>query len=161
MIEEQQNNPLHGLKLETLLTELVEHYGWEILETAFRLNCFKINPNIKGSLKFLRNTQWAREKLEDFYLHKFKRMPLPKYEQSILSPRERGFKDGIVPLEPMKLTVESILLSQAKSASSHKERSAQKRENRQTQERRGKPKFSPRVSNKDEVPFDPSNPWNQ
>ncbi len=122
-IEEQQNNPLHGLKLEALLTELVEFYGWEILATAMRFNCFKTNPSIKGSLKFLQNTTWAREKLEAFYLYRFKRMPKPDSEQYLLPPRERGFADGIVPRAPMKLTVESIALSQAKAASAFKEKS--------------------------------------
>ena len=93
MIEVQKNNPLHGLKLEVLLTELVEYYGWEPLADAMNINCFKINPSIKSSLKFLRKTQWAREKVEGFYLYKFKRLPTPNDEQYALSPRER-----IVPL---------------------------------------------------------------
>ena len=93
MIEVQKNNPLHGLKLEVLLTELVEHYGWEPLADAMNINCFKNNPSIKSSLKFLRKTQWAREKVEGFYLYKFKRLPTPNDEQYALSPRER-----IVPL---------------------------------------------------------------
>ncbi len=86
MLEEQQNNPLHGLKLETLLTELVDFYGWEILDTALRLNCFHTNPSIAGSLKFLRKTEWAREKLETFYLSRFKRMPKPSEEERELPP---------------------------------------------------------------------------
>lgn len=124
MSEEQRNNPLHGLNLETLLTELVEFYGWDILATAMRFNCFKNNPNIKGSLKFLKNTVWAREKLEAFYLYRFKRMPKPDSTQYDLSPRERGFPAGITPREPMKLSHESIALSQAKSASAFKERTS-------------------------------------
>ena len=123
-IEEQQNNPLHGLKLETLLTELVEFYGWEILATAMRFNCFKTNPTIKGSMKFLKNTTWAREKLEAFYLYRFKRMPKPNSEEYNLPPRERGFADGIVPRDPIILTHESIQLSQAKAASAFKSKSS-------------------------------------
>ena len=126
MIEEQQNNPLHGLKLEALLTELVEFYGWKILAAAMRFHCFQTNPSIKGSLKFLRNTTWAREKLEAFYLYRFKRMPKPDDEQSQLPPRERGFAIGIVPRDPMILTVESIELSQAKAASAFKSKSSQR-----------------------------------
>lgn len=124
MLEEQQNNPLHGLKLETLLTELVDFYGWEILDTAMRFNCFNTNPSIEGSLKFLRKAEWAREKLEAFYLSRFKRMPRATDAEFELPPRKRTFPVGIVPREPMVLTVESILLSQAKAASAHKERSS-------------------------------------
>ncbi|WP_354625367.1 VF530 family DNA-binding protein [Psychromonas sp. MME2] len=156
-IEEQQNNPLHGLKLETLLTQLVEFYGWEILATALRFNCFKVNPNIKGSLKFLRNTQWAREKLEDFYLYRYTRMPRPTPDQYDLAPRERGFKNGIVPRKPMQLTVESIELSQAKAASAFKEKQNEKRGNTTR-----KPVAKRQKSNdSSEPPYDPSNPWNQ
>jgi uncharacterized protein (DUF2132 family) len=123
---EQQNNPLHGLKMETMVTELVEFYGWEILATAMRFHCFKSHPTIKGTVKFIRSTEWAREKLENFYLYKFKRMPKPTDEEFGMSPRERGFRDGLDAKKPMQLTKESIELSQAKSASAHKARSSEK-----------------------------------
>ncbi|MEZ9233831.1 VF530 family DNA-binding protein [Vibrio amylolyticus] len=122
MLEEQQNNPLHGLKLEQLLTELVDHYGWDILDAAMRFNCFHTNPSIASSLKYLRKTEWAREKLENFYLSRFKRMPKASEEQFALPPRQRTYPNGIEPRDPMPLTVDSILASQAKAASSHKER---------------------------------------
>ncbi len=61
-------DPLHGITLETLLTELVEHYGWEALGKEININCFNQNPSIKSSLTFLRRTPWARAKVEDFYL---------------------------------------------------------------------------------------------
>lgn len=64
----QKNNPLHGITLQALLTELVEHYGWETLAQRININCFKKDPSIKSSLKFLRKTPWAREKVENFYL---------------------------------------------------------------------------------------------
>lgn len=89
MTEEQRNNPLHGIKLETLLTELVEHYDWQALTEAMSLNCFKSNPSIKSSLKFLRKFPWAREKVEGFYLYKYKQLPEPDDEQYALPPRER------------------------------------------------------------------------
>jgi uncharacterized protein (DUF2132 family) len=89
MTEEQRNNPLHGIKLEALLTELLEHYDWEDLAEAMNLNCFKSNPSIKSSLKFLRKFPWAREKAEGFYLYRYKRLPRPNDEQYELSPRER------------------------------------------------------------------------
>ena len=64
----QANNPLHGITLEKLLTELVEHYGWQELSHMVNINCFKKDPSIKSSLKFLRKTDWARAKVESFYI---------------------------------------------------------------------------------------------
>ncbi len=67
----QANNPLHGLTLEMIVTRLVEHYGWEELAKRIDINCFKSDPSIKSSLKFLRKTQWAREKVESLYISTF------------------------------------------------------------------------------------------
>jgi uncharacterized protein (DUF2132 family) len=61
-------DPLHGKTLETILTELVDHYGWEDLGDIIRINCFNNNPTIKSSLTFLRKTAWARKKVEDLYI---------------------------------------------------------------------------------------------
>lgn len=66
--KEQANNPLHGVKLIDMLELLVEHYGWEGLAMKININCFKNDPSIKSSLKFLRKTQWARDKVERLYL---------------------------------------------------------------------------------------------
>lgn len=71
MSQEQPNNRLHGLTLEKILTELLEYYGWDGLYTEVRLNCFNNEPSIKSSLKFLRRTQWARDKVEALYLQTF------------------------------------------------------------------------------------------
>ncbi|WP_415894383.1 VF530 family DNA-binding protein [Neptuniibacter sp. PT8_73] len=71
MSQEQPNNPLHGLTLEKILTRLVDHYGWESLDAKIKLNCFYNNPSIKSSLKFLRRTQWARDKVEALYIKTF------------------------------------------------------------------------------------------
>lgn len=103
--EIQQNNPLHGLKLETLLNELVEHYGWEILADAINVNCFKQNPSMLASVKFLRKTQWAQEKLEAFYLYQFKALPKPDDEQYELPPRQRTIPLDQKPGEPEELWV--------------------------------------------------------
>jgi len=65
---EQPNNPMHGVKLITILELLVERYGWEKLAMKININCFKNDPSIKSSLKFLRKTQWARDKVEQLYL---------------------------------------------------------------------------------------------
>lgn len=66
--KEQPNNPMHGVKLITILELLVDHYGWERLAMKININCFKNEPSIKSSLKFLRRTQWARDKVEQLYL---------------------------------------------------------------------------------------------
>ena len=68
MTDKQPNNPLHGITLEQLLTQLVDHYGWESLGEHININCFKSDPSIKSSLKFLRKTLWAREKVERLYI---------------------------------------------------------------------------------------------
>ena len=67
----QRNNPLHGVTLEQVVTRLVEHFGWEKLHQKVSINCFKSNPAVKSSLKFLRKTPWAREKVEKLYLTTF------------------------------------------------------------------------------------------
>jgi len=67
--KEQPNNPLHGVKLATVVESLVEHYGWEGLTLKININCFKNNPSIQSSLKFLRKTPWARDKVERLYLN--------------------------------------------------------------------------------------------
>ena len=66
--QEQPNNPLHGVKLVQILDRLVDHYGWEQLALKIDINCFKNDPSIKSSLKFLRTTPWARAKVEQLYL---------------------------------------------------------------------------------------------
>jgi len=68
MIKKQNNNPLHGITLENIVTSLVDYYGWAALSKQIDINCFKSNPSIKSSLKFLRKTPWAREKVEALYL---------------------------------------------------------------------------------------------
>jgi uncharacterized protein (DUF2132 family) len=68
----QSNNPLHGKTLEMMVTHLVDVYGWEKLASKININCFKSNPSIKSSLTFLRKTPWARQKVEDLYLHSIK-----------------------------------------------------------------------------------------
>jgi uncharacterized protein (DUF2132 family) len=71
MTEKQPNNPLHGITLEMVVTNLVDHYGWNGLAQRISINCFKSNPSVKSSLKFLRRTPWAREKVEGLYISTF------------------------------------------------------------------------------------------
>jgi uncharacterized protein (DUF2132 family) len=63
----QSKNPLHGLTLQTILTELVEYFGWDGLADRIPVRCFESDPSIASSLKFLRKTPWAREKVEGLY----------------------------------------------------------------------------------------------
>jgi len=68
MNNEQANNPLHGKKLADILEFLQEVYGWEELGRRINIRCFTHDPSVKSSLKFLRKTPWAREKVEQLYL---------------------------------------------------------------------------------------------
>ncbi|WP_153916594.1 VF530 family DNA-binding protein [Shewanella sp. TC10] len=72
----QVNNPLHGIKLETIVNDLVDKYGWEELGSRINIRCFNDNPSVKSSLKFLRKTEWARDKVEYLWL-KTNKLPLP------------------------------------------------------------------------------------
>jgi uncharacterized protein (DUF2132 family) len=69
---------LHGVTLEALLTQLVDHYGWDQLARHVDINCFSSDPSIKSSLKFLRKTPWARAEVEQLYLAT--RFPAPLTE---------------------------------------------------------------------------------
>jgi uncharacterized protein (DUF2132 family) len=71
MNEAQSNNPMHGVTLEAIVVKLVEYYGWDGLANRIRINCFKNDPSVKSSLKFLRKTPWAREQVEQLYLSTF------------------------------------------------------------------------------------------
>jgi uncharacterized protein (DUF2132 family) len=64
----QPRNPLHGKTLEALVTELADFYGWESLGERINIRCFTHDPSVGSSLKFLRKTPWAREKVESLYL---------------------------------------------------------------------------------------------
>jgi uncharacterized protein (DUF2132 family) len=68
MTDQQPNDSLHGITLEMILTQLVEHYGWDEMGRLIRIRCFNNDPSIKSSLTFLRKTPWARKKVEDLYL---------------------------------------------------------------------------------------------
>lgn len=73
--QEQPRNPLHGVTLERMLTELVEQLGWERMGRRVRIACFVSDPSIGSSLKFLRRTPWARDKVEAMYLDLKRRRP--------------------------------------------------------------------------------------
>ncbi|MCP4099087.1 MAG: DUF2132 domain-containing protein [Planctomycetaceae bacterium] len=72
---DQPNNPLHGIKLADILEYLVETHGWEELGSRVNIRCFQSDPSIKSSLKFLRRTPWAREKVERLYIRSIRKRP--------------------------------------------------------------------------------------
>ena len=67
-MDSQPNNPLHGVKLADMIEQLVAHYGWKELGERITIRCFTHDPSVGSSLKFLRKTPWARERVEGLYL---------------------------------------------------------------------------------------------
>ena len=78
----QPNNPLHGVKLKVMVEHLVQYYGWEELGDRITIRCFTHNPSINSSLKFLRRTPWARERVEGLYLKVLREEKKKKADQS-------------------------------------------------------------------------------
>ncbi|MEJ2407551.1 MAG: VF530 family protein [Candidatus Thiodiazotropha sp.] len=72
MNHERNQDPLHGVTLEMIVTRLVQQYGWKALGSRIRIKCFTTNPSISSSLKFLRRTPWARQKVEALYIESLK-----------------------------------------------------------------------------------------
>ena len=101
-----KSNPLNGVGLKNLLIEIVNHYGFQILFAYLNINCFKNNPSIESSVKFLKKTDWAREKVEAFYLYQFKSLPKASSEQFNLPPRNRIVPNDQTPGTPAKLSLE-------------------------------------------------------
>lgn len=101
-----KNNPLNGVSLKTMLTELASHYGFDILFAYLNINCFKTNSSIDSSVKFLKKTDWAREKVEAFYIYDYKSFPRASSEQFKYSPRDRIIPEGQTAGEPAKLSLE-------------------------------------------------------
>ena len=100
------NNPLHGVGLKIVLQELVSHYGFDILYAYLNINCFRSNPSLAASEKFLKKTDWARQKVEVFYLYQFKNLPKVSSEQFKLPPRERIVPEHHKSSEPAVLSIE-------------------------------------------------------
>jgi uncharacterized protein (DUF2132 family) len=67
-MSQHSNDPLHGITLEAIVTQLVERFGWEELGQMIPIRCFQFDPSVRSSLKFLRKTPWARKKVEDLFL---------------------------------------------------------------------------------------------
>jgi uncharacterized protein (DUF2132 family) len=70
-LNQNPNNPFHGIKLEEIINKLVEYYGWDELGYRINIRCFNSDPSVNSSLKFLRKTPWARQKVERLYLDTF------------------------------------------------------------------------------------------
>lgn len=64
-------DPLHGVTLESIVTQLVQRHGWDGLAHRIPIRCFQYNPSVKSSLTFLRKTPWARQRVEDWFLAEF------------------------------------------------------------------------------------------
>ena len=128
------NNPLHGVGLKTVLQELVSHYGFDILYAYLNINCFRVNPSLAASEKFLKKTDWAREKVEVFYLYQYKNLPAVSSEQFKLPPRERIVPEKHKPKNPAVLSIEDGERQQEKRSNNAAGR------NRYTGERKGSSK---------------------
>lgn len=125
-----QNNPLHGVSLKTIVAEMATHYGFEILFAYLQLNCFKNKPSVDSSVKFLKKTDWAREKVESFYLYQFKSLPRASDDQFRLPPRERIIPADQKPGLPAELSLEDAERLQEKRARKAAERSQGRRHDR-------------------------------
>jgi len=117
-----KNNPLHGVGTKNILIEIVDHYGFELLFAYLNINCFKTNPSIDSSVKFLKKTDWAREKVEAFYLYEFKNLPRASSEQFLLPPRDRIVPKNQTPRKPTELSFEDADRLREKRAKKSAER---------------------------------------
>ncbi|MDZ7923153.1 MAG: VF530 family DNA-binding protein [Marinagarivorans sp.] len=171
-----KNNPLHGVSLKTLLTEMVEYYGFNIIYAYLNINCFKTNPSIESSVKFLKKTDWAREKVEAFYLYQFKSLPRASEDQFQFPPRDRIVPQGQIPGEPAVLSLEDaerLREKRAKRTADHDTKKPRPRSTRdsgkyndRTSSHSNGPRSSPHNSNSipktpNSPPLDPADPWAQ
>lgn len=101
-----KNNPLNSVGLKKMLTELKDHYGFDILFAYLNINCFRNKPSVESSAKFLKKTDWARKKVEGFYLYTYKSLPKASHQQSQLPPRDRIVPDDQIAGEPTTLSLE-------------------------------------------------------
>lgn len=82
----QPRNPLHGVTLEAIVTALADYYGWEHLSELVPIRCFTLDPSVSSSLKFLRKTPWAREKVESLYLFMLREQRREQHQQQQQQP---------------------------------------------------------------------------
>ncbi len=158
-----KNNPLHGLSLKNMLIEIVDHYGFELLYAYLALNCFKTNADIASSIKFLKKTDWAREKVEIFYLYQFKNLPRCSSEQFELPPRARLIPADQTPGEPAQLSLEDAERLQEKrerKAAEHDRERSGVRTNayQRSSKAKAQPRSQPRTESRAEKKA-PSDVW--
>src|SRR5574343_1881170 len=122
-----QNHPLHGVSLKQLVTEIAGHYGFKILFAYLNINCFANNPSVESAVKFLKKTDWAREKVEAFYLYQFKSLPRASADQFELPPRDRIVPPDQQPGLPAVLSLEDAERLREKRARKAAEHDAQKK----------------------------------
>ncbi|WP_394175826.1 VF530 family protein [Thalassotalea litorea] len=155
--EEYENNPLHGTSLEQVLTQMVDHYGWEILAAYLNLNCFKQNPSIKASLKFLKKTEWAQHKVESFYLYQFKNLPRADDAMFELPPRDRIVPLHQKPKEPQELSLEDAERLRLKREKAARNKDSRHHGDDRSRSRQSKTSHSPyeKTAQKSETSNDP------
>lgn len=156
------NNPLHGLSLKDMLAELIAHYGFEILYAYLNINCFNKNASLESSIKFLKKTAWAREKVELFYLYQYKNLPKAAYDQFQIPPRDRIIPDKDKPRAPAVLSIEDAERIKQEQAEKAKSRPVQ-RKPRRTETKPFKPaiKERPSKSNNSDASADPWAKWKE
>ena len=146
MTDKKSNNPLYGLKMDRLLTEISDHYGWALLSEALHIDRFQFHTGMKSTVKFLRNHQWAKEKVENFYLYQYKNLPCPDDKQLSVAPRDRFIAAEQQAGEPAPITAEVIAeIDRASRLRTYQDASTKKTSAFRTEE----------------PPYDPSNPWNK
>lgn len=94
MSGEHAKNPLHGITLEHMLNEMVEHFGWETMGDRINIGCFTSDPSIKSSLKFLRKTPWARTRVEGMYLFMLREKARMTKQQTAAPSIDSSIKDA-------------------------------------------------------------------
>ena len=146
MTDKKQSNPLYGLKMDVLLTEISEHYGWELLSEALRIDRFQYHTGMKSTVKFLRNNQWAKDKVENFYLYQYKNFPCPDDKQLSIAPRDRSIPAEQQAGEPVEISADVIAeIDRASRLRTYTDAGTKKVAAKRTEE----------------PPYDPSNPWNK
>ncbi|PKF61141.1 DUF2132 domain-containing protein [Psychromonas sp. psych-6C06] len=133
-------NPLYGLKLDKLLTDISDCYGWETLAEVLNIERFQFHTGLKSTMKFLRNHEWAKEKVENCYLYMYKNYPWPDDKQLLIPPRDRSSLGTPLSVLPAEINAQtSALIDHASSI-----RNSHKKDKLFT----------------DEPAYDPTNPWN-
>tara|TARA_R110001583_G_scaffold188860_2_gene351313 strand:- start:8280 stop:8810 length:531 start_codon:yes stop_codon:yes gene_type:complete len=141
-------NPLYGLKLDTILTEISDCYGWLSLSEVLNIERLQFHTGLKSTMKFLRNHEWAKEKVENFYLYCYKNYPWPDDKQLAIPPRNRSNFAKPESDVPAALSEELNRLIEHAS-------DIRNANNKNLRDKTGNKAVN------EEPPYDPSNPWNK